>query len=624
MNRKQRIIVSVTGIFLVLLILVGLTYAYFLTKINGNTNDKSISVTTANLELKYDDINDILISENAVEPGKSWVKTFSATNKGNKAVTYGVALENLINTLERTEDLVYTLECKQYLKNGYTVTDKVPSGTISGTCTGVEETEFPTLSSIIVQNTIDDDKVQAYTLTVTYKEANTNQSVDMGKQFSAKVNIVDPNTFGAYGTGTLASTIISSAKKGGENRTTWGSKVTEFTSISGENERVLNSAPDDYGISYYFRGNVLDNNVKFSTYNEDLYVGYYSEDTSKPSASYNSLSSCQNATKYNKKCTLINKKGDSIKWKIVRINGDGTVRLIFDGIAGYSEFNKDDSDNATMGYMYGLKGQIETKSQCIKLNSSGTKAIADSSIVTQNDCEEAGYKWTTTPYEATHVNVVSSTIKTNLEAWYKTNIVDTNNTDYIADTLFCNDKTIATNLKTIKKNSELGYGTNTTYYSFLERVSPEGTVSSDVKAYLVQPKFECAKGTNNTYSRFTSNSIETIKGVKVNNDLTYPIGLLSADEMIYSGANVNEINENYYLYNSDINSRTLLLTPSYYPGGGFDHGIGWYTYANKCVTTAGYTLSEYNIFQPTINIKSTVKVLGGDGTKENPYTLKLQ
>ena len=51
MNRRQKIIVSVTGIFIVLLILVGLTYAYFLTRITGNTNDKSISVTTANLEL---------------------------------------------------------------------------------------------------------------------------------------------------------------------------------------------------------------------------------------------------------------------------------------------------------------------------------------------------------------------------------------------------------------------------------------------------------------------------------------------------------------------------------------------------------------------------------------------
>ena len=53
MNRKQKIIISVTGIFIVLLILVGLTYAYFLTRIQGNTNTKSISVTTANLVLEY-------------------------------------------------------------------------------------------------------------------------------------------------------------------------------------------------------------------------------------------------------------------------------------------------------------------------------------------------------------------------------------------------------------------------------------------------------------------------------------------------------------------------------------------------------------------------------------------
>ena len=74
MNRKQCIIVSVTGIFLVLLILVGLTYAYFLTKIKGNDNEKSISVTTADLKLEYSDINDILVSEENVEPGNSWAK----------------------------------------------------------------------------------------------------------------------------------------------------------------------------------------------------------------------------------------------------------------------------------------------------------------------------------------------------------------------------------------------------------------------------------------------------------------------------------------------------------------------------------------------------------------------
>ena len=69
MNRRQKIIVSVTGIFIVLLLLVGLTYAYFLTRITGNTNDKSISVKTANLALVYGDGNGILEVGEVLVPG---------------------------------------------------------------------------------------------------------------------------------------------------------------------------------------------------------------------------------------------------------------------------------------------------------------------------------------------------------------------------------------------------------------------------------------------------------------------------------------------------------------------------------------------------------------------------
>ena len=66
MSRKQRIIISITGIVLVSLILIGLTYGYYLTKIKGNTNSKSISVVTANLLLEYADVNDELITDSAV------------------------------------------------------------------------------------------------------------------------------------------------------------------------------------------------------------------------------------------------------------------------------------------------------------------------------------------------------------------------------------------------------------------------------------------------------------------------------------------------------------------------------------------------------------------------------
>ena len=293
MSRKQRIIVSVTGIFLVLLILVGLTYAYFLTKIKGNENNKSISVTTANLLLEYADVNDELITDSAIEPGKTWTKTFVATNKGNKTVTYGVALENVVNQFERKDDIVYTLDCKQYSKTGFSIdkTNKTVTGTISGTCNGVsDETTFPSIGTILVENDIADDKAQVYTLLVMYKETNTDQSIDMNKTFSAKANIVDPNIFGAFGSGTLASAIYKSAEiavsSSDAARTIYQETptTTPGQTASTENEKTLSQTQDDYGDSYYYRGNVADNFVEFA----------------------------------------------GMCWRIVRIEGDGSVKLILE------------------------------------------------------------------------------------------------------------------------------------------------------------------------------------------------------------------------------------------------------------------------------------------------------
>ena len=98
MNKRQKIIVSITGITLVLLILVGLTYAYFLTRIQGNTNTKSISVTTADLKLVYGDGNGT-ISASKILPGSVLVeKTFTVTNAGNAKLDYVVVLESVVNS----------------------------------------------------------------------------------------------------------------------------------------------------------------------------------------------------------------------------------------------------------------------------------------------------------------------------------------------------------------------------------------------------------------------------------------------------------------------------------------------------------------------------------------------
>ena len=129
MNRRQKIIVSVTGIFIVLLLLVGLTYAYFLTQVTGNKNDKSISVSTANLALVYGDGNNAITANNIVPGTTLDAKTFTVTNQGNATTDYVVVIDNVsvkyaetitVNGTTQTKgaatefesnDFVYTLTC---------------------------------------------------------------------------------------------------------------------------------------------------------------------------------------------------------------------------------------------------------------------------------------------------------------------------------------------------------------------------------------------------------------------------------------------------------------------------------------------------------------------------------
>jgi len=296
MNRRQKIIVSITGIFIILLALVGLTYAYFLTRITGNENDKSISVTTANLELVYQDGNGIL-KTGKLEPSNDYItfldeddneyesKIFTVTNNGNATVEgYKVYIENVQNQFERKDDLVYTLTCKSYIN--YDEETKA----ISGECTGVNtETTFPSVITSIVSNDIAVGITHEYELKVKYKEMGVDQSVDMNKLLSAKINIYDESTKflvreildNALSTATVTynkSNYIEPTLQDGTNYT------IPAHSSNFANERILTYTMDDYGTSYYYRGNVVDNYVNFA----------------------------------------------GMCWRIVRIEGDGSIKLILE------------------------------------------------------------------------------------------------------------------------------------------------------------------------------------------------------------------------------------------------------------------------------------------------------
>ncbi len=230
MNRKQKIIVSITGIFLVLMILVGLTYAYFLTKITGNTNTKSISVTTANLQVKYVEGNDVIEPTEKILPGFTATKTFSVTNEGNKATNYSVIFDSVSNSFTRTQDWTYELK-----KND----EVVKTGTITN----------EKVQPILYSETIEVNVTDNYSLTVTYNDVNENQSEDMNKTLILRINIANEytNSWDTPITGTLLSSIKTS------------NTVETDTTKSG-----LFATDDDYGTSYYFRGAPTNNYVNFS------------------------------------------------------------------------------------------------------------------------------------------------------------------------------------------------------------------------------------------------------------------------------------------------------------------------------------------------------------------------
>ena len=289
--------------------------------------------------------------------------------------------------------------------------------------------------------------------------------------------------------------------------------VTETESQYG----YLCKAKDAYGDSYYYRGNVTNNYVKFA--------GFY--------------------------------------WRIIRINGDGTVRVIYDGTSahanseasedrqiGTTAFNSSYNDNAYLGYMYGKTGA--------------------------------------STYAETHANTNNSTIKTYLDTWYENNIKGTTNEQYIADNIFCNDRSFAQN------NSGTGAGKSETYY----RLHNFADSSTNNKMMLICPQ-------NN--DAFTVN--DTSKG---NGVLTYGIGLITTDEVVLAGGWSLE-NSKYYLYSGQ---NYWTMSPYYFNGSNANE----YLVRSSGLTNFTTRVNNSIGARPVFNLKFEV-LLQGTGTAFDPYHL---
>ena len=313
--------------------------------------------------------------------------------------------------------------------------------------------------------------------------------------------------------------------------------ATEFTykpisSNKNVTEAELASSEDDYGTSYYFRGAVKNNYVEFAN-----------------------------------KC-----------WRIVRVGGDGSVKLIlhndnptgaanpcdsannsanaafarYSGETYWSEFNTNYNDNAYVGFMYGTAGASD--------------------------------------YASTHVNINKSTILKNLETWYTNDLSSFK--DKIADTIWCSDKNIVTDTTFDPYSitpTGLGYGTNATYYGSVLRLT-------------------------NNYAGGTGPSLKCSGELS---KITTKIGLLSADELAFAGYAAELYNPTSYLQ-ENANEDWWSLSPVAFFFGA--HAFIWVVDGNGGHFISADVNNNYSI-RPAISLVSNITISGGSGTSEDPYVI---
>ena len=173
MNDKKYFYIMIFS--LVLLLVLGVSYAWFNAVIKGNDTAKEQKVVTGNLELTFTDDTEVTLP-NAV-PGDSYTKTISVKNTGTLDAKYNLVWQELTNEITNDE-LVIEATCKRLNS----------SNTEEGTCESISRT--PIKSSTIKRNiSIEPSVTHEYTIKVTFIDTGSLQDYNKKKSFSGKLGI---------------------------------------------------------------------------------------------------------------------------------------------------------------------------------------------------------------------------------------------------------------------------------------------------------------------------------------------------------------------------------------------------------------------------------------------------
>ena len=344
------------------------------------------------------------------------------------------------------------------------------------------------------------EETAKWKITGRYYNLDESQSQLEGKSFTGKI-YVDPNydcvteelpTENGYN--------LVLTQNGG--KTAIEAKTVDLSTIATTNEG-MHAYTEGSNKTYYFRGAVDNNWVKYGKFKEDfvVYRGFRSETTDTNTdvifdgsnfnyIDYNTLSECNtgvsyNSSTYNYNCKAITlaETGDDMYWRIIRIDGSNQIRMIYTG------------------------NTPPSKSTSVVMTGAKTMMGMSAYNTEYNHAEYVGFQYTSGSQRGTSTN---STIKTYLNNWY-TKYFQDNTVSRKVSTTFCNDR------NTSSTWTSTGPSFN---YAAADRL----------KATPPVPTFDC-----NTNDLFIED-----------------LGLITLDELVLAGAKFRELNANFYLNNEMI------------------------------------------------------------------------
>ena len=494
MKKKKELVISIIAVIILVLAIVGVSFSAFS---YSRTGEKVNTITTGAISMTYTETSNVINIDGALpttdatgmvrlKAGEYFDFSISSTIQGTVNINYEISAKD-ITVLEGDEQKLDGSHIKLYLTklNGSEEEALMSPKTYKEETSANDYTGRPSGEMSLYQSNMTSSETNNYRLRMYVDEAYNPQGDGGGLVFAVQVNVYGKagDQYVPLTTREILEDNVLQEEK--ENMFNYASNGVQYDPDDTTDHMSdpdpeyittgLYSTEDADGTSYYFRGAVENNNVQFGEYESDYYVYQGNNDTGRY---YQSESSCQEAG--NSTCTAVKlaSAGDKMYWKIIRINGDGSLRLIYNGTST-TPTNSD---------------------------------IANSYNIGKTDYNQDFGEAQSTGY--TYNNGTDSFIKTEVDTWYSNTLGSSNYDSYVTNGYFCNDSS------GYQLVSEYGFSNNP-YFS-------DGD-------YTYAAMDRLGQGMNHYVKSNSPTLICPVTSESYGGSYQLKAGLITADELVLSG-----------------------------------------------------------------------------------------